>query len=153
MAVLKQYRVVQNGVEVVIHFETETAAITDLSKWANENVVRLGGDQVLTEEQQAAVRSTLGTITELRFEAIIPTTGWESCDEELYSVSVGVPGIIEDDDFGDFFYRQVGDESVDKPVREAYATITRVTATTDGVVVYASAVPSVEIPVRLKVTR
>ena len=153
MAKLKQYRVVQNGAEEVLHFETETAAITDLESWAKENVVCLDGDQVLTEEQKTAARSNLGTITELRFEATIPTTGWESCDEELYSVSVAVSGIIESDDFGDFFYQQVGDESVDKPVREAYAAITRVSAATDSIIVYASSVPGVEIPVRMKVTR
>lgn len=154
MAVMKQYRVVQSGAEEVVHFETETAAITDLNDWANKNVLCLDGSQELADAGKKALRDVIDAATAFRATATVPNTGWESCaDGQLVCVNVSVPGILEADADGDFSVVQSGNEASDKAIREAVALVTRVKTMDDYIVVYATETPSVAIPVKIEVIR
>ena len=154
MAVLKQFRVYENGVEVVVHFETETAAITDLEKWANENVLRLDGSQEISDASKEVIRNAISAATAFRATATVPNTGWESYDDDqLVCINVSVPGILEADEDGDFSVIQSGEEATDKLIRDALSLITRVKTMDDYIVVYATEVPSVAIPVKIEVIR
>lgn len=70
-------------------------------------------------------------------EFSIPAIGWDSVGDELYSVVIENESIrAKDAHIADL--KQSGDEVEDKPAREAWAKITRITASDGSITVYAS---------------
>lgn len=84
-------------------------------------------------------------------EATIPATGWSSASP--YSIIVPVEGLLETD-YPSATLIQTGDEAVDKPMREAWGLITRMTSFNDYFIAYAAeGIPAVDIPIKIKVVR
>lgn len=84
-------------------------------------------------------------------EATIPATGWSSAAP--YSIIVPVEGLLETD-YPSATLIQTGDEAVDKPMREAWGLITRMTSFNDYFIAYAAeGIPAVDIPIKIKVVR
>lgn len=85
------------------------------------------------------------------YTATIPTSGWSS--SAPYYVQIELSGILSTDTpLVDIV--QSGNESTDAPLREAWACITRITTAENSITVYAAEeIPSVEIPIQMRVVR
>lgn len=89
-----------------------------------------------------------------RFTATVPTTGWtEYQSSGVYYVSVAVNGILSTDNGGAVDLVQSGTETTDKQLRTMYSKFTRVTTANNSITVYAEAIPTMAIPIRMEVFR
>ena len=126
----------------VLPTTTETYNLgSDTKKWNNVYAETLNGKDV----------ASLGTVQ--RYSVTIPTTGWTQATGSLNSVTVTVQGIQSTDDCAMVVLVQTGTESTDSELRTAYASITRIAAGTNSITAYATAVPSVAIPIRIALMR
>ena len=84
------------------------------------------------------------------YTATIPTTGWTNAANGLKTVTVSISGLTTAD-VGIIGVVQSGTESTDVEIRNAFALITRVTTMLNSIIVYATAVPEVAIPIQIGV--
>lgn len=81
----------------------------------------------------------------------IPIEGWVTDDEGCH---VDIPfEKIKPTDVPIIDIEQTGDEDTDYFIRDAWSTITRITTSEGKITVYAYGVPSVEIPIQMKVVK
>ncbi len=82
------------------------------------------------------------------YTVTLTAEGWKEADG-LFSQTVSCPGIHEKDaPVADI--SQSGDETTDKPAREAWALVTRITTADDAITAYATEAPGAELTVQLK---
>ena len=86
-------------------------------------------------EMEAGLENKSDKVQIIEFS--IPAIGWDSVGDELYSVVIDNESIrAKDAHIADL--KQSGDEVEDKPAREAWAKVTRITASDGSITVYAS---------------
>ena len=130
------------------------ATITD------KKMVAGNGVKLMRKSTLALLEATVETIEDEldgkasrhTFNATIPTSGWTLTDG-LYHVSVSVTGVLAADEGGGCAPVQTGTESTDKNIRKAWNKVTRITTAAGSITVYATEVPSVQIPILLEVFR
>jgi len=113
-----------------------------------------GGVSVIHLTQELADIVT-GAATTETYNAVIPTgvDAW-TADETNggYTVEVAVAGMLEaDNPIADVV--QGDDVNANSAIRDAFGFVTRITTKTDGIVIYASDIPAVNIPIQLKAVR
>ena len=130
------------------------AAITD------KKYVGSGGVKKLWKSVLALLEATVDAVEEElddkpnRFTATatVPTTGWTLTDG-LYHVTVSVPGMLATDAGGGIGPVQTGTTATDKAMLKSWSKVTRSACGAGSITLYASAIPTVSIPIFIEVFR
>ena len=132
-----------------VYSKAETDAAINNAKMTVDTSLSTGSTNPVQNKVVATALN--GKATTATYTATIPTSGW-SGSAAPYSVSVTVSGILASDNpIVDLV--QSGTESTDSARRDAWGEVTRITTAANSIKVYASAKPSVTIPIQLKVVR
>jgi len=141
------------GIKTALDGKQNTLTFDDTPTANSDNPVKSGGIRAALDSLQSSTETALENKVK-SFTATIPATGWTSQSSgAYYTISLTVNGILSTDT-PDIGIVQTGTWSDDEDIRDAWACVTRITASAnDQLTITASEVPSVAIPIQVRCIR